>query len=43
MCLRLKEKAEIPPTLVNLINDDYGVVFDLSLVASNMKNEVSKV
>jgi hypothetical protein len=43
MCLKFKEKAEIPPTLVNLINDDYGVVLELSLVTSNMKNEVSKV
>jgi hypothetical protein len=43
MCLKFKEKAEIPPTLVNLINDDYGVVLELSLVTSNMKNEVSNV
>ncbi len=42
-CLKLKEKAEIPPTLVNLINDDYGVVLELSLITSDMKNEVSKV
>jgi hypothetical protein len=43
MCLKLKEKAKIPPTLINLINDDYGVVLELSLVTSNMKNMVSEV
>jgi hypothetical protein len=43
MCLKLKEKAKIPPPLINLINDDYGVVLELSLVTSNMKNMVSEV
>jgi hypothetical protein len=33
MCLKLKEKVEIPPTLINLLNDDFGVVFELSLLA----------
>jgi hypothetical protein len=33
MCLKLKEKAKIPSTLVNLIDGDCGVVLDLSLLA----------
>jgi hypothetical protein len=30
-------KDEIPPTLTNLINDNYGVVLELSLLTFNMK------
>jgi hypothetical protein len=40
MCLKLKEEVEIPPTLINLINDDFGVVFELSLLTFYSKNEV---
>ncbi len=36
MCLKLREEVEIPPTLVNLIDDDYGVVLKLSLIISNI-------
>jgi len=40
MCLKLKEEVEIPPTLINLTIDDFGVVFELSLLAFWLKNEV---
>jgi hypothetical protein len=43
MCLKLKEKIEISPTIVNLIDDDSRVVFELSLLASNMEKEVLKL
>jgi hypothetical protein len=43
MCLKLKEKVEISPTLVNLIDDDSRVVFELSLLASNMEKEVLRL
>jgi hypothetical protein len=36
MCLNLKEEVEIPPTLVNLIDNDYGVVLKLFLLVSNI-------
>jgi hypothetical protein len=32
MCLKLKEEVEIPPTLINLIDDDFRVVLELSLL-----------
>lgn len=37
--LKLKEKVEISPTLVNLIYDDSKVVLELFLLVSNMKKE----
>jgi hypothetical protein len=43
ICLKLKKKVEISPTLVNLINDDSRVVFELSLLASNMEKEVLRL
>jgi len=36
-------KDEIPPTLTNLINDNYGVVLKLSLLAFNKKKRFLKV
>jgi hypothetical protein len=40
MCLKLKEKAKILVTLINLIKDGYKVVFEnLSLYHSNIKKE----
>jgi len=32
MCLKLKEEVEIPPILINLIDDDFRVVLELSLL-----------
>ncbi len=43
MCLKLKEKFKISPTLVTLIYDDYGVIIEFFLLASNMKREVLRV
>jgi hypothetical protein len=40
MCLKMKEKGEIPPTIVNLIDDDFGIILELSLLTFNMKKEV---
>jgi hypothetical protein len=43
MCLKLKEKIKISPTLVTLIYDNYGVIVKFFLLASNMKREVLRV
>jgi hypothetical protein len=40
MCLKLKEEIINPSALVNLIDDGFGIAFELSLFASNMKREV---
>jgi len=32
MHLKLKEESEIPPTLINLIDDDFRVVLELYFV-----------
>jgi hypothetical protein len=29
MCLKLKEEVTNPPTQVNLIDDDYGIILEL--------------
>ncbi len=39
MCLKFKEEITNPSTLVNLINDDFGIAFELSLITSNIKKE----
>jgi len=36
----IEGKNETPTTLVNLINDVFGVAHELFLLASNMKKEV---
>jgi hypothetical protein len=41
--LKLKEKVEISPTLVNLIYDDAKVVLELFLLVSNMKGNFGDV
>jgi hypothetical protein len=41
--LKLKEKIKISPTLVTLIYDDYRVIIEFFLLASNMKREVLRV
>ncbi len=44
MCLKLKEKIANPSTLVNLIDDHFGIAFELSLnFVSNIKMEVCGV
>jgi hypothetical protein len=39
----MKEKTKIPSTLVNLINGDFGVVLELSLLAFNIKEVIGGV
>jgi hypothetical protein len=38
--LKLKKKVEIAPTLNNIMNDDFGVAFELSLLVFNIEKEV---
>jgi hypothetical protein len=38
--LKLKKKAKIAPTLNNIMNDDFGVAFELSLLVFNIEKEV---
>jgi hypothetical protein len=40
MCLKFKEKITSPYALVSLIDDDFGITFELFLFASNIKREV---
>jgi hypothetical protein len=43
MCLKFKEKITNPFAPINLVNDDYGIAFELSLFASNIQKEVCGV
>jgi hypothetical protein len=43
MCLKFRGKITSPYALVNLIDDDFGIVFELSLFTSNIKREVCGV
>ncbi len=43
MCLKYQEEVTNPPIKVNLIDDDYGIVFELSLFATNIKKEICGV
>jgi hypothetical protein len=43
MCLKFKVKITNQSTSVNLIDDDFGIAFELSLFASNIKREVCGV
>jgi hypothetical protein len=43
MCLKFKEEITNPFVLVNLINDDYGIDFELFLFTSNIRKEVCGV
>jgi hypothetical protein len=38
--LKMRDKVEISPTLNNLMDDDYGIAFELFLLASNIKKQV---
>jgi hypothetical protein len=40
MCLKFRGKILNPSTLLNLIDDDFGITFALSLFASNIKRKV---
>jgi hypothetical protein len=39
MCIKCKEKVTNPLAQVNLIDDDYGIAFDVFLFATNIKKE----
>jgi hypothetical protein len=43
MCLRCKEEFTNPHAQVNLIDDDYGIAFELYLFVTNIKKEVHGV
>ncbi len=43
MCLKIKEEVTYPPPQVNLIDDDYGIAFELSLFVTNIKKKVCDV
>jgi hypothetical protein len=43
MCLKLKEKITNTYALFYLIDDDFGITFELTLFASNIKMEVCGV
>jgi hypothetical protein len=43
MCLKFKENIINPSSLVSLIDDDYGMTFELSLFVSNIKREICNV
>lgn len=41
MNLKMEKEVEISSTLYNLMDDDSRIVFELSLLASNIKKEVA--
>jgi hypothetical protein len=43
MCLKCKEYITNPLTQVNLIDDDYGISFELFLFITNIQKEVCDV
>jgi hypothetical protein len=43
MCLKFRQKIINPSTLVSLIDDDFGIAFDIFLFVSNIKREVYSV
>jgi len=43
MCLKFKEKIINSFALVSLIDDDFGIAFDIFLFVSNIKREVYSV
>ncbi len=43
MCLKLREEITSPYALDNLIDNDFEIIFELSLFASNIKREVCGV
>jgi hypothetical protein len=43
MCSKSREEVTNSPAPVNLINDDFGIVFELPLCAINIKKKVYDV
>jgi hypothetical protein len=43
MCLKFKEETINPYAQVSLIDDDFGIAFELFLFASNIKKKVCGV
>jgi len=43
LCLKFKEEITNPSTLINSIDDDYGIAFELSLFVSNIRRKVCGV
>ncbi len=43
MCLKCRKKATNPFPQVSLIDDDFGIAFELFLFATNIKKEVRGV
>jgi hypothetical protein len=43
MCLKCREEFTNPRAQVNLIDDNYGIVFELYLFVTNIKREVHGV
>jgi hypothetical protein len=43
MCLKCCGKVTNPPTSINLIDDDFGIAFELSLFVIHVKKEVCDV
>jgi hypothetical protein len=40
LCLKFKEEITNPFALINLIDDDYEIAFELSLFVSNIRRKV---
>ncbi len=40
MCFKFKEEITNPSALVSLIDDDFGIAYELSLFVSNIKKDV---
>jgi hypothetical protein len=43
LCLKFRKKLKNLPTQVNLIDDDFGIVLELFLFASNIKMKICDV
>jgi hypothetical protein len=43
VCLKLREEIINPSALVSLIDDDFGIAFELFLFVSNIKRKVCGV
>jgi hypothetical protein len=43
MCIKCRKIFTNPLAQINLIDDDYGIAFDLFLFTTNIKKEVSRV
>jgi len=43
MCLKFREEITNPSTLVNLIDNDFEITFELSLFNSNIRRKVCGV